>query len=196
MTAVPTALWQVDARAAGEVFDRLKSEGVTDIAAFLDAHPELVELAQDVVRVTEVNREAVALFAGRNAADLLRPIRYLFAATPDMGKRVMVAHFDGRRNYVEQAKVFTFDGQTRDVMLSVTFPAPPEQLDTTFVTMVDVTDQLLPSNSCSGWKLRSRLMPPASRCLVSWRPRSLTRSATACCNRHKRGDQFAMAVTR
>ena len=139
---MPTALWQVDARAAGEVFDRLKSEGVTDIAAFLDAHPELMELAKDVVRVTEVNREAVALFAGRNAADLLRPIRYLFAATPDMGKRVMVAHFDGRRNYVEQAKVFTFDGQTRDVMLSVTFPAPPEQLDTTFVTMVDVTDQL------------------------------------------------------
>lgn len=139
---MPTALWQVDARAAGEVFDRLKSEGVTDISSFLDAHPELVELAKDVVRVTEVNREAVALFVGRNAADLLRPVRYLFAATPDMGKRVMVAHFEGRRNYIEQAKVFTLDGQTRDVILSVTFPTPPEQLDTTFITMVDVTENL------------------------------------------------------
>src|SRR5262249_12034592 len=64
---MPTALWQVDARAAGEVFQRLRSEGVTDIASFLDAHAELVELAKDVVRVTEVNREAVALFGGRSA---------------------------------------------------------------------------------------------------------------------------------
>ena len=28
---VPTALWQVDSRAAGEIFQRLKAEGVTDI---------------------------------------------------------------------------------------------------------------------------------------------------------------------
>jgi PAS domain S-box-containing protein len=139
---MPTALWQIDARAAGEVFDRLRSEGVTDIAGFLDAHPELIELAQDVVRVTEVNREAVSLLRGRTAADLIRPVRYLFAATPKLANRVMVAHFEGRRNFTEQAKVFTLDGQARDVVFSVTYPAPPEQLDTTFITMLDVTERL------------------------------------------------------
>lgn len=139
---MPTALWQVDARAAGEVFDRLRSEGVTDIASFLDAHGELVELAKDVVRVTEVNREAVALFGGRSAADLIRPVRYLFTATPDMAKRVMTAHFEGRRNYIEQTKVLTFDGRVRDVMFSVTYSTPPEQLDMTFITMLDITERL------------------------------------------------------
>lgn len=139
---MPTALWQVDARASGEVFDRLRSEGVTDIASFLDAHQELIELANDVVRVTEVNREAVALFRGKGTADLIRPVRYLFAATPDMAKRVMVAHFEGRRNFSEQAKILTFDGQLRDVILSVTFSTPPEQLDTTFLTMLDITERL------------------------------------------------------
>jgi len=139
---MPTALWQIDARAAGEVFDRLRSEGVTDIAGFLEAHPELVELAKDVVRVTEVNREAVSLLRGRSAADLIRPVRYLFAATPKLANRVMAAHFEGRRNFVEQAKVFTLDGQARDVVFSVTYPAPPEQLDTTFITMLDVTERL------------------------------------------------------
>ncbi|WP_295137329.1 ATP-binding protein [uncultured Reyranella sp.] len=139
---MPTALWQVDARASGEVFDRLRSEGVTDIASFLDAHEELIELSNDVVRVTEVNREAVALFRGRSAADLIRPVRYLFTATPDMAKRVMIAHFEGRRNFSEQAKILTFDGQLRDVILSVTFSTPPEQLDTTFLTMLDITERL------------------------------------------------------
>ncbi len=139
---MPTALWQVDARPAGEIFDRLRSEGVTDIAPLLAAHPEMVELAKDIVRVTEVNREAVSLFRGRNAAELIRPVRYLFTATPDMAKRVMTAHFEGRRNYTEETRIATFDGQTREVLFSVTFPAPPEQLDTTFITISDITERL------------------------------------------------------
>ena len=139
---MPTALWQVDARPAGEIFDRLRSEGVTDIAAFLAAHPEMVELAKDIVRVTEVNREAVSLFRGRNAAELIRPVRYLFAAAPEMAKQVMTAHFEGRRNYIEETRIATFDGQTREVLFSVTFPAPPEQLDTTFITISDITERL------------------------------------------------------
>ncbi|SFJ86376.1 sensor histidine kinase [Caulobacter sp. UNC279MFTsu5.1] len=138
----PTPLWYVDARDAGEVFERLRAEGVTDIAAHLDAHPELVEIAKDIVLVTEINRAAVALFGAGAATDLIRPVRYLFAATPDMAKRVMVAHFEGRRNYVEQARMATFDGRVRDVVFSVTYPAPPEHLDTTFITMEDITERL------------------------------------------------------
>jgi C4-dicarboxylate-specific signal transduction histidine kinase len=138
----PTPLWYVDARGAGEIFERLQAEGVTDMAAYLDAHPELVEIAKDIVLVTEINRAAVALFRADDAADLIRPVRYLFAATPEMAKRVMVAHFQGRRNYVEQAKMATFDGEVRDVVFSVTYPAPPEQLDTTFITIEDITERL------------------------------------------------------
>lgn len=139
---MPTALWQIDARATGEIFDRLKTEGVTDIATFLEQHPELVELGMSIVRVTDVNREAIRLFRGRSAADLVGPIRYLFAATPDAARRVMAAHFEGRPNYIEQAKILTFDGQLRDVLICVTYPTPSEQQDTTFVTVEDVTERL------------------------------------------------------
>lgn len=139
---LPTALWQIDARATGEIFDGLKREGVTDIAAHLDRHPQLVELGKGIVRVTEVNRAAVSLFRGRNACELLGPVRYLFAATPDAAKRVMVAHFEGRRNHIEQARILTFDGQLRDVLISVTYPMPPEQQDTTFLTIEDITERL------------------------------------------------------
>lgn len=139
---MPTALLQVDARAAGEIFDRLKSDGVTDIVAFLDQHPELVELGKDIVRVTEVNREAVGLFRTRQAAELIGPVRYLFAATPEAAKRVMVAHFQGKRNHTEQARILTFDGQLRDVLICATYPMPPEQQDTTFITIEDITERL------------------------------------------------------
>jgi len=139
---MPTALWQVDARPVGEIFDRLKEEGVSDIAAFLDAHPELVDLASDLVRVTEANRHAAALFRSERAADLLGPVRYLFEASPDTGKRVMAAHFTGERVYMERSRIRTRDGELRDVQFSVTFPTPPEQLDTTFLILTDITEQL------------------------------------------------------
>jgi len=141
---MPTALWQVHSRAAGEAFNHLRSQGVTNtnIADYLDAHHELVEHACDTVLVTEVNQAAVTLFRGRNASELVKPVRYLFAATPEMAKRVMVAHFDGRRSYAEQAKIVTFDGELRDVLFTVTYPTPDEQQETTFITIQDITERL------------------------------------------------------
>lgn len=139
---LPTALWQVDTRAMREAFDRLRTEGVTDFAAFLDAHPELVELAKEIVRVAEVNRAAISLFRGQSAADLTKPVRYIFATAPQTLKRIMVAHFEGQRNYAEQSKIITLDGETRDVLLSVTFPVPPEQPYRLFLTMLDITERL------------------------------------------------------
>ncbi|PAY09641.1 PAS domain-containing sensor histidine kinase [Bradyrhizobium sp. UFLA03-84] len=139
---LPTALWQVDSRRADEVFDQLKANGVRDIATYLEENPELVEHAKDVVHVTEVNRDAVSLFRANNGADLVQPVRYLFAAAPGLANRVMVAHFERRRNFIEQTKILAFDGTVIDVLFTVTYPVPPEQLDTTFITIQDISERL------------------------------------------------------
>lgn len=139
---LPTALWQVDSRRAGEAFDRLRASGVGNIADYLERNPDLVEHAKDVVRVTEVNRDAVSLFRASNAADLINPVRYIFAAAPGLAERVMVAHFEGRRNFFEETKILAFDGTIIDVLFTVTYPVPPEQLDTTFITMQDISERL------------------------------------------------------
>ena len=139
---LPTALWQADSRRAGEVIDQLKANGIRDIGAYLDRNPDLVEHAKDIVRVTEVNRDAVSLFRANNAADLINPVRYIFAAAPGLAKRVMVAHFEGRRNFFEETRILAFDGSIIDVLFTVTYPVLPEQLDTTFITMQDISERL------------------------------------------------------
>jgi two-component system sensor kinase FixL len=139
---LPTALWQVDSRRAGEAFDQLRAAGIHDISGYLDQHPELIEHAKDIVRVTEVNRDAVSLFRAGNPADMVQPVRYIFEAAPGLAKRVMVAHFEGRRNFFEETKILAFDGTTIDVLFTVTYPVLPEQLDTTFITMQDISERL------------------------------------------------------
>jgi len=138
----PTALWQVDSRRTGEVFARMRAEGVRDIAAFFEDNPDFVEYAKDVVLVSEVNRAAVTLFRAAHSGDLVRPVRYLFEADPDLAKRVMVAHFNGSRHLIEETRMLAFDGAVIDVLFSVTYPRPPEQLDTTFITIQDISARL------------------------------------------------------
>jgi two-component system sensor kinase FixL len=139
---LPTALWQVDSRRAGEAFDQLKANGVRDFAGHLERNPDLVEHAKDVVRVTDVNLDAVSLFRAGNPADLIKPVRYIFAAAPGLAERVMVAHFEGRRNLIEETRIRAFDGSIIDVLFTVTYPVPPEQLDNTFITMQDISERL------------------------------------------------------
>ncbi|KQX25021.1 MULTISPECIES: ATP-binding protein [unclassified Sphingomonas] len=139
---MPTALLQVDASNMGKIYAGLKSSGVEDFSQYLDDHPELLDLANETVTVTDVNRRAVEMFAGNSALDLNGPAGFLFAASRATLKNVMVGRFNGQASHSELTKIRTFDGRIVDVQLSVTYPIPPGELDVTIFSVQDVTTQL------------------------------------------------------
>ncbi|MEI4509234.1 ATP-binding protein [Sphingopyxis sp. CCNWLW253] len=139
---MPVALWQVDASHMGKIYAEIRATGVEDFAAYLAAHPELVERAANTVPVTDVNRAAVQMFGGASAIDLLRPVGYLFAENPASLRNVMIGRFNGQPNHSELTRVRTFDGRVRDVRMSVTYPNAAGELDVTIFSFEDVTEQL------------------------------------------------------
>jgi two-component system sensor kinase FixL len=139
---LPGALVQVDSTPMTVIFDELRRNGISDIGPYLDQTPDLPVHSRMIVQVTDANRNAVQLFAADSAEDLIGSVDYLFAASPDTAKRVITAHFEGRRNYIEIMKLRTFDGRLRDVELSVTYPTPPDRLDVTILGLQDITDRL------------------------------------------------------
>lgn len=139
---MPVALWQVDASHMSKIYAELRSRGVTDFAGHLDDHPELVEFAAASVPVTDVNRCAIELVGGASVQDLIRPVGYLFAESPDSLRRVMIGRFSGRKNYSEYMKIRALDGRLLDVRFSVTYPEPLLELDTTIFSLEDVTERL------------------------------------------------------
>lgn len=138
---MPIPLWQIDARSPGRMFDAMRAAGITDIARHLSRHPELVEFACDTVIVTDVNHAAVRLLGG-GEAQYLDSVRYIFRATPAAAARVMAAHFEGKRNYIEEIRLDTFDGRVIDALILVTFAQPSDDPATTFLAMLDITDKL------------------------------------------------------
>jgi signal transduction histidine kinase len=139
---LPSALLEIDATAMTAMFDRLRADGIADIAAHLDATPEAALTARRIVRVTDANRAAVQLLGATGADQLIGPVDYLFAASPDTAKRVIAAHYDGRRNFSDVMKLATLDGRLRDVALTVTYPTPPDRLDITILGLEDITERL------------------------------------------------------
>jgi PAS domain S-box-containing protein len=139
---MPTALLQVDASHMGKIYAGIKASGVGDFGHYLDDHPELLDLANETVTVTDVNRRAVEMFGADNALDLSGPVGYLFAASRATLKNVMVGRFNGQPSHSELTKIRTFDGRILDVQLSVTYPIPPGELDVTIFNLQDVTAQL------------------------------------------------------
>jgi len=139
---MPSALIEVDSRAMRPMFEQLRRQGVTDIARHLDETPELARYSREIVRITDANRSALELLGAEDVAQILGSVDFVFSSAPDSAKRVITAHFEGRRNWVEVMKLRTLDGRLRDVELSVTYPTPPERLDVTILGFVDITEKL------------------------------------------------------
>jgi signal transduction histidine kinase len=139
---MPNPLLRIDAREMVRVFTRLRADGVYDCDAYLDVHPELVEFAMRSVQITDINRSAAVLFGATRATDLLGPVGVLFQASPDTVRRIMVAHFEGRRSHSEAIKIRRLDGRMLDVQFAVTYPTPPELRDITVISLDDLTDRL------------------------------------------------------
>ena len=57
----PIALWEQDVTLLGEWLNDLRSKGVEDIVAHMEAHPELIEDVLDRIVVTDVNQAAAEL---------------------------------------------------------------------------------------------------------------------------------------
>ncbi|GES41716.1 hypothetical protein RsS62_09680 [Rhizobium dioscoreae] len=138
---IPLPVWQVDARVMSGVIENLKASGIDNIEDYLSEQPDLVRFASEAVVVTEINESAMRLFRGNRREDFLQDVSYLFAGTPAAASRVVIAHFEGGRNYSEEMRILTFDGELLDVLFYVTFPQYPEKLDKTLIMMIDVTEQ-------------------------------------------------------
>lgn len=139
---VPAAVLQVDASDVEDIFVNLKRSGVADIDAYLLDNPHLVDVANNSVIVREVNEGALKLFGATDVSQLLAPVAYIFAGTPEASSNVMSAHFRGRPNHYQKLKINAFDGRIIDAALMVSFPQSTSSFDTSVLMIIDMTEQV------------------------------------------------------
>lgn len=74
----PISLWVEDFSAVRRMLDGVRERGITDFRTFIDVHSEFVHRCMQEIRVLDVNRHTLALFAAPDKATLLRRLGDVF----------------------------------------------------------------------------------------------------------------------
>ncbi len=139
---VPVSVWEEDFSGAVEMLEDLRAQGVDDIAAYLNAHPEFVEEAAQHIYVRNVNEATVRLFGAQSKEQMLEPLG-LFATAEmlDILRDELSAIAEGKIYFKGETVNRTLQGESRDVLVTMRFPPRKSDFDRVLVSVVDITER-------------------------------------------------------
>jgi len=110
---MPVALWSVHNEEVFRRLDDLRGRGVTDLAAYLDEHPDFSVETLRNTRVSGVNQHAVQIYGSRDPAQATVTLGQIWRESPGTYRRLLEARFRGENEFEEDTKLTAFDGQVR-----------------------------------------------------------------------------------
>ncbi|ETD38925.1 ATPase [Pseudomonas chlororaphis subsp. aurantiaca PB-St2] len=119
------SFWQLDSSGLNVLFAGLREQGVNDLSAYIDEHPEFVEKAMSATIAIDVNQRTLTLYGAKDRSEMLGSItRFWVPGHHDAFRRSIEAAYRGESGYLAETKTRTLDGREIDVLFFVT--APPE----------------------------------------------------------------------
>jgi diguanylate cyclase (GGDEF)-like protein len=137
----PISLWEEDYSAVKAYLDQLRTEGVTDLPAYLQARPQAVGECMALIKVLNINRKTVELFRAGSKRELLDNLGRVF-------RDEMQAHFadelagmwDGQPTWVGEGINYALDGTPVEIRLHWSvLPGAEASLSRVLVSIEDVT---------------------------------------------------------
>lgn len=139
---IATSILQVDLSALKWETERLKLEGVSDFAMYMQQHPESIDTFMDCISWKNANSQALLLFGASGVHDLLANMRSLFVPESfSFLPRKVQAIADNIPFYQDETILLDLN-RTRHihVLFSIDFPAV-KNYDSVLVTVTDITAQ-------------------------------------------------------
>ena len=122
------------------LFHQLRAEGVTDLRAYFETHPHVVADAIPLVKIVDVNDYTLQLFKAPSKAVLLGSLDRVFVPeTAAVFKEELIAVWEGREIYRDQAPVRTLTGDDLAVFFTLVVPKRETDWKRVMVTLTDVT---------------------------------------------------------
>ena len=140
----PVSLWLEDYSALKQLFDRWRSEGVTDLHAHLAADPARLNECSASLRILRVNRRTLELFTAPSQDALVANLDKVFR--DDMHDAVvheLQALWSGQLEFSNQSANYALDGRRLDVQIRARIlPGHEKSWDRVLVSLEDITGQV------------------------------------------------------
>ena len=137
------SLWEEDISGLRAALGALGDRGVTDIGAYLDAHPEFLDEAARLITVVDVNEATLELYEVADRRQLLGPL----ATTLDMADPVTRASLRddvlliarGGTRAERESRARTPSGKRLDIVIRLSVPGPHDPYSHMLVNVLDIT---------------------------------------------------------
>ena len=141
--AMAVAFWELDFFPVGDILRDLRKQGVTDFAAHLAAHPELVRRMMRATRIIDVNDQVMSMLGRGDRAEMLVNLEDYWpdSSTPVYAASVIAA-VTGQPNYATETRIRAMDGREIDVLFTACFPPDTMNKGTLLVGVIDISERL------------------------------------------------------
>jgi diguanylate cyclase (GGDEF)-like protein len=114
----PISMWEEDYSAVKAYFDDLRRQGVTDIEAYFDEHPQAISHCMSLIHVLDVNRKTLELFGADSKQTLFDNLPLVFR--DEMGKhfrKELADLWNGKLVYDRDGVNYSLNGEPVDIHL-------------------------------------------------------------------------------
>ncbi|MHB0771211.1 sensor histidine kinase [Bradyrhizobium sp. 5.13L] len=141
-TRMPIAFRQLDASRMVVLFRKLRAEGVKDLSAYFDSHPEFLRTCMDALTIQEANERAIEMFGGGVNDYVGRSMAETWKERPDTFRRAMESRYRGETNFEEETQMVTWDDRVVDVLFTTARVGPINDLEISLVGTIDISQRV------------------------------------------------------
>ena len=154
------SFWQLDSSGTNRLFAELREQGVSDLAAYIDEHPEFVRQAMDATIAIDVNQRTMTLSGAREREEMLGPVtRFWIPGRDEAFRHSLEAAWRREPGYLSETTTRTLDGRELDVLFFVTAPPEMRERGMVLVGNIDISELVASRNSLE--RMQSDLMHAA-----------------------------------
>lgn len=137
----PVSLWVEDFSRIKQLMDDIRERGIEDFRVFTDVHPEFVRQCMSEIRVLDINRETLDLFAAPDKETLLKNLPQVFKGDMETNFREqLIDLWNGV--YFQRREVINYalDGTERHLLLQFSvLPGHEADWSLVQVALADIT---------------------------------------------------------
>ena len=139
---VGVSLWEEDFSEVKAAIDQLKAEGIQDFHQYFADHPEFGQQMIGKVRVIDVNQTTLRMFGAQDKHQLLTSLHQIFLPETEgvfIGELLALA--EGKIYFEAETTLKTLQGESLNVIFTITFPPLTATFDSVLVSIVNITDR-------------------------------------------------------
>jgi diguanylate cyclase (GGDEF)-like protein/PAS domain S-box-containing protein len=140
---VPIPLWEQDFSEIKAFIESLEENGVIDIRAYLNIHPEAVALCTKLAKINNFNRAALSLYGANTKEELIGSLELMVGEESyESFKEEILSLIEGNTKFSKEIINRTLSGQLMTVRVELSLaPGYEDTWEKVFVSTTDITAQ-------------------------------------------------------